>query len=264
MNILFIGDIMGRPGRRAVAAELPRILREIPVDFVVANAENAASGKGATPEILQDLRKLGVQGFTMGNHTWKKKVLIPVMDQIPGLVRPANYPPGAPGKGSTVLTLPDGRKLGVLNLIGRVYMEAFDCPFRKADEELARLREETPFILVDMHAEATSEKVAMGWHLDGRCTAVVGTHTHVQTADEWLLPKGTAFITDVGMCGPVNSVIGTDVQIIVGKFVNGMPREYEVAKGPAQFCAVLIEADDASGKAKSIQRIFVREEGSVE
>src|SRR5206468_2919826 len=143
------GDIMGRPGRRAVANELPRVLKEQPVDFVVANAENAASGKGATPEILQDLRRLGIQGFTMGNHTWKKKVLIPAMDSIPGLIRPANYPPGAPGKGSTILTLPDGRKLGVLNLIGRVYMECFDCPFRKADEEVERLRKETNFILVD-------------------------------------------------------------------------------------------------------------------
>lgn len=259
MNILFLGDIMGRPGRRAVATELPRVLREFPVDFVIANAENAAGGKGATPEILQDLRKLGVQGFTMGNHTWKKKALIPAMDAIPGLVRPANYPPGAPGRGSCVLDLPDGRKLGLLNLIGRVYMEAFDCPFRVAEAELAQLRGETDTILVDFHGEATSEKVAMGWHLDGKCSAVVGTHTHVQTADEWILPKGTAFITDVGMCGPAYSVIGTEVDIIVNKFRSGMPREYEVAKGPAQFCAVLIETDDATGKATGIRRFFRRE-----
>lgn len=264
MNILFLGDIMGRPGRRAVATELPRVLREFPVDFVVANAENAAGGKGATPEILQDLRRLGVQGFTMGNHTWKKKTIIPAMDAIPGLVRPANYPPGAPGRGSTVLALPDGRKLGVLNLIGRVYMEAFDCPFRVANEEIARLREETHTILVDMHAEATSEKVAMGWHLDGRCSAVVGTHTHVQTADEWVLPQGTAFITDVGMCGPSHSVIGTEVSTIVNKFLNGMPKEYEVAKGPAQFCAVLVETDDATGLARGIRRFFRREDGPGE
>lgn len=197
----------------------------------------------------------------MGNHTWKKKVLIPVMDAIPGLVRPANYPPGAPGKGSTVLTAANGKRLGLLNLIGRVYMEAFDCPFRVADEEVARLKEQVDVVLVDMHAEATSEKVAMGWHLDGRCAAVVGTHTHVQTADEWVLPRGTAFITDVGMTGPSHSVIGTDVGTIVGKFLNGMPKEYEVAKGPAQFCAVGIEVDETSGKALEIRRFFIREDG---
>jgi len=264
MNILFIGDIVGRPGRRAVATELPRLLAESPVDFVIANAENAAGGKGATPEILFDLRKLGVQGFTMGNHTWKKKVLIPAMDAIPGLIRPANYPPGTPGRGSTVLSLPDGRRLGVINLIGRVYMEAFDCPFRTADEELAKLAGQCDAVLVDMHADATSEKVAMGWHLNGRCSAVVGTHTHVQTADEWILPKGTAYITDVGMCGPTHSVIGTEVDTIVRKFVTGMPKEYEVAKGPAQFCAVKIEIDDSTGKARRIERVFLREDGPGE
>lgn len=264
MNILFIGDIVGRPGRRAVAQELPRLLETNAIDFVVANAENAAGGKGATPEILHDLRKLGVQGFTMGNHTWKKKVLIPAMDSFPGLIRPANYPPGSPGQGSTILESPSGLRLGIINLIGRVYMEAFDCPFRTADATLENLRGRCDAILVDMHADATSEKVAMGWHLDGRCAAVVGTHTHVQTADGWLLPQGTAYITDVGMCGPTHSVIGTEVQTIVQKFITGMPKEYEVAKGPAQFCAVQIDVDEATGKARSIQPHFIREVGPGE
>jgi len=259
VNILFIGDIVGRPGRKAVATWLPDLLREHPVDFVVANAENAAGGKGATPEILQDLRKLGVQGFTMGNHTWKKKVLLSTIDGMHDVVRPANYPPGQPGKGMTVLELPGGRKLGLLDLIGRVYMEPCDCPFRAANEALERLRAETPVILVDMHAEATSEKVAMGWALDGRCSAVVGTHTHVQTADEWILPEGTAYITDVGMCGPYYSVIGTEIKTIVDKFTDGLPREYDVARGPVQFSAVLIGVDDSSGKANSIVRILRRE-----
>jgi hypothetical protein len=165
-----------------------------------------------------------------------------------------------PGKGSTVINLPDGRKLGLLNLIGRIYMEPFDCPFRAADTHLTELLRETRCILVDMHAEATSEKIALGWHVDGRCSAVVGTHTHVQTADEWLLPGGTAYITDVGMCGPIASVIGTDKDVVVKKFLSGMPEKFEVAAGPALLSAVFIEIDDSTGKAKSIQRILIRDE----
>ncbi len=260
MKLIFIGDIVGQPGRKSVALHLPKVRDRWQPDVIVANAENAAGGLGATPDILRELKSLGVQGFTMGNHTWRKKAIIPALPEFPELVRPANYPPGLPGKGATIIALPDGRKLGVLDLIGRVYMEPFDCPFRTADEMLPMLEAQTNAILVDMHAEATSEKIAMGWHLEGRCSVVVGTHTHVQTADEWIMPKGTAYITDVGMCGPIHSVIGTDKDIVVNKFVTGMPEKFVVAKGPGIFAAVYVEIDDESGKAQHIERILLRDE----
>jgi metallophosphoesterase (TIGR00282 family) len=259
MKILFIGDIVGKPGRRVVENLLPGLRQEHGVDFVIANAENSAGGLGTTPEVLRDLKGLGIDGFTMGNHTWRKKAIIPVMDQFPELVRPANFPDDLPGRGMTVLRTATGGALGLVNLLGRVYMEPFECPFRHADRAIAALREETRVILVDMHAEATSEKAALGWHLDGRCTAVVGTHTHVQTADAWIMPGGTAFITDVGMCGPLHSVIGTEVSPVLDKFRRGMPHKFEVAGGPAVFSAVLIEADEASGRARRIATIFTRE-----
>ncbi len=259
MKLIFIGDIVGQPGRKAVAHRLPAVRDQWQPDVVIANAENSAGGLGTTPEIIKELKQLGIHGFTMGNHTWRKKVLIPAMPDFPELVRPANYPSTLPGHGFTIIPLPDGRKLGLLDLIGRVYMEPFDCPFLKADELLPVLREQTSAILVDIHAEATSEKIAMGWHLEGRCSAVVGTHTHVQTADEWILPGGTAYITDVGMCGPIHSVIGTDKDIVVKKFVTGMPNKFVVAKGPAQFSAVFIEIDDTNGKALRIERILLRD-----
>lgn len=258
MRILFVGDVVGRPGRRAVATVLPRLREERGADVVVANAENAAGGHGATPEVLRELTDAGVDAFTMGNHTWRKTVLFPLLESMGNIVRPANYPPGAPGKGSTVLTLPDGRKLGLLNLIGRVYMDPLDCPFRCAEEALTALRAETPMVLVDMHAEATSEKIAMGWHLDGQCSVVLGTHTHVQTADEWILPNGTAYITDVGMCGPSHSVIGTDVAPVLKRFRTGMPQTFNVAKGPVIFCAVQIDVDEETGRARSIERVLER------
>lgn len=260
MKLIFIGDIVGQPGRKSVAQHLPYVRDRWQPDVIVANAENAAGGLGATPDILRELKSLGVQGFTMGNHTWRKKAIISALPEFPELVRPANYPPGLPGKGATIIALPDGRKLGVLDLIGRVYMEPFDCPFRTADEMLPMLEAQTSAILVDMHAEATSEKIAMGWHLEGRCSVVVGTHTHVQTADEWIMPKGTAYITDVGMCGPIHSVIGTDKDIVVNKFVTGMPEKFVVAKGPGIFAAVFVEIDDESGKALQIERILLRDE----
>jgi hypothetical protein len=260
MKLVFIGDIVGKPGRQIVAQRIREIRETWQPDIILANAENAAGGLGATPEVIDELKKLGIAGFTMGNHTWRKKTIIPAMPGLPELVRPANFPPGMPGRGSTVITLPDGRKLGLLNLIGRIYMEPFDCPFRAADTHLMELLRETRCILVDMHAEATSEKIALGWHVDGRCSAVVGTHTHVQTADEWLLPGGTAYITDVGMCGPIASVIGTDKDVVVKKFLSGMPEKFEVAAGPALLSAVFIEIDDSTGKAKSIQRILIRDE----
>lgn len=258
MNILFIGDIVGRPGRRVVQHFLPELLAEKAPDVVIANAENAAGGLGATPEILDELRKLGIQGFTMGNHTWRKKTIFRVMDQYP-IVRPANYPRGVPGKGSMVLTLADGRKLGVVNLLGRVFMEPYACPFTQADQELEKLRAETPVLLVDFHAEATSEKIALGWHLDGRCAAVLGTHTHVPTADTWIMPGGTAIQCDVGMCGPRDSVIGTDPDKVIHRFITGMPEKFEVATGPAFLNAVYLEVDDKTGKTRHIERIHRQE-----
>lgn len=260
MKLVFIGDIVGKPGRQIVAQRIREIRETWQPDVLLANAENSAGGLGATPEVIEELKKLGIVGFTMGNHTWRKKSIIPAMPSLPELVRPANYPPGMPGKGHTVITLPDGRKLGLLNLIGRVYMEPNDCPFRAADALLPELLKETRTILVDMHAEATSEKIAMGWHLDGRCSAVVGTHTHVQTADNWIMPGGTAFITDVGMCGPIQSVIGTDKDVVVKKFLSGMPEKFEVATGAALLSAVAIEIDDNTGQARSIERILIRDE----
>lgn len=260
MKLVFIGDIVGKPGRQIVAQRIREIREAWQPDIILANAENAAGGLGATPEVIDELKKLGISGFTMGNHTWRKKTIISAMPGLPELVRPANFPPGLPGKGATVITLPDGRKLGLLNLIGRVYMEPFDCPFRAADMLLPELLKETRTILVDMHAEATSEKIAMGWHLDGRCSAVVGTHTHVQTADNWIMPAGTAYITDVGMCGPIQSVIGTDKDVVVKKFITGMPEKFDVATGMALLSAVAIEIDDATGQARAIERILIRDE----
>jgi len=260
MRILFIGDIVGRPGRQVVQQRLPELKAKRNIDFVVANAENAAGGLGATPDLLMELRKAGVDAFTMGNHTWRKRIMIGAIDGIQEIVRPANYPEGTPGRGAALFTLPDGRKFGLANLIGRVYMEPQRCPFLVGEEIVQQLRMEAAVVLVDMHAEATSEKIAMGWHLDGACSVVVGTHTHVQTADEWILPKGTAYITDVGMCGPQFSVIGTEIDSVVEKFVTGMPREFNVARGPAMFSAVIIDVDDESGMARSIERVLLRDQ----
>jgi hypothetical protein len=221
----------------------------------LANAENAAGGLGVTPQILNELLAMGVNGITLGNHTWRKKELAPALERFSAVVRPANYPSGVPGVGAAVLTLPDGRKFGLTNLLGRVYMEAFDCPFRKGREVIAQLREAANVVIVDFHGEATSEKVAFGWHMDGLCTAVLGTHTHVQTADERLLQYGTAYITDVGMTGPRDSVIGLEKERAIAKFLNGMPAEFKVAKGPAVLNGVVVTADDITGKALSITRV---------
>jgi 2',3'-cyclic-nucleotide 2'-phosphodiesterase len=256
MNILFIGDIFGRPGRRVVAKALPALKEEFSIDITVANGENAAGGLGATPENLDELLAAGVQAFTFGNHTWNKRVLVDAIDKYATVVRPANYKPHAPGRGSALIEARGGQRLGIVNLLGRVYMEPVECPFDTADREIEALRAETPHILVDMHAEATAEKAALGWHLDGRCSAVVGTHTHVQTADERVLPGGTAYITDVGMTGPQDSVIGVEKELAIGKFVTGMPAKWEVATGRAGICAVVIETDDETGRARRIERVM--------
>lgn len=255
MRILFIGDIVGSVGRGCIKRWLPELRESFGIDLVLANAENAAGGLGATPSILKELQAMGIQGMTMGNHTWRKRELVQGIDAAGPVIRPANFSDHAPGQGSMVIELEDGRKVGVVNLIGRVYMEPFASPFEVGLREVQKVREETQLVLVDFHAEATAEKVAMGWYLDGTCTAVVGTHTHVQTADERVLPKGTAYITDVGMTGPFDSVIGLDRHLSVQKFLTGMPVAHTVANERPGICAVVIDADDETGCARSIARV---------
>ncbi|MBM4120871.1 MAG: TIGR00282 family metallophosphoesterase [Nitrospira sp.] len=257
MKVLVIGDIMGEPGRRAVERRLPKLVAEHGIDLVVANGENIAGGFGITPELAEELFEWGASVITTGNHAWDKKEIVDYMRREKRLLRPANYPDGVPGQGSIVVESAGGEKLAVLHLMGRAFMMTLDCPFQTARRELARLKKETPAVIVDMHAEATSEKMAMGHFLDGEVAAVVGTHTHVQTADEQMLPKGTAYLTDIGMTGPIHSVIGIKKEIVLEKFLTGMPRRYEVATGPAVFCAALVELDARLGKAISIQRIRI-------
>ena len=257
MKVLYIGDIMGEPGRRAIARTLHKVVAQHAVDLVIGNGENVAGGFGITPELAHELFEMGLAVITTGNHAWDKKEILEFIRQEPRLLRPANYPDGVPGRGSIVVETPGGERLGVLQVMGRVYMPTLDCPFQVARREVARLKTETRAIIVDMHAEATSEKMAMGHFLDGEVAAVVGTHTHVQTADEQILPKGTAYITDIGMTGPIHSVIGIKKEIAIEKFLTGMPRRFEVASGPAVLSAVLVELDGAVGKAISIQRFRI-------
>jgi metallophosphoesterase (TIGR00282 family) len=257
MKVLFIGDIMGEPGRRAIARTLHKVVAQHAVDLVIGNGENVAGGFGITPELAHELYEMGLSVITTGNHAWDKKEVLDFFRHEPRLLRPANYPDGVPGRGSIVVETPGGERLGVLQVMGRVYMPTLDCPFQVARREVARLKTETRAIIVDMHAEATSEKMAMGHFLDGEVAAVVGTHTHVQTADEQILPKGTAYITDIGMTGPIHSVIGIKKEIAIEKFLTGMPRRFEVASGPAVLSAVLLELDGAVGKAISIQRVRI-------
>jgi hypothetical protein len=256
MNVLMVGDVFGEPGRRALETLLPRLRREHEIDLTVVNVENAAAGFGVTPQICRAFLEHGVDVMTSGNHIWDKKEIIQYIVKENLLLRPANFPPGTPGSG--FVTVKSGpHRVGVLNLMGRVFMQPNDCPFQKADEIVPQLRRDTPVILVDMHCEATSESQAMGWYLDGRVSAVVGTHRHVQTADERILPKGTAYITDLGMTGPVDSVIGVDKDLILQKFVSQMPVRFEPAKGPAALHGVVIAVDPESGRASSIRRLRV-------
>jgi len=257
VKILYIGDIMGEPGRRAVGRMVPRVVSQRQVDVVIGNGENVAGGFGITPELAEELFEMGLSVITTGNHAWDKKEILDYFPREPRLLRPANYPAGVPGNGSYVVETPGGEKLGVLQLMGRAYMPTLDCPFQVAKREVARLKRETAAVLVDMHAEATSEKMAMGHYLDGDVIAVVGTHTHVQTADEQILPKGTAYLTDIAMTGPLHGVIGVKKELAIEKFLTGMPKRFEVASGPTVFCAVLIEVDAQLGKAIAIERIRV-------
>ncbi|MBM3451170.1 MAG: TIGR00282 family metallophosphoesterase, partial [Armatimonadetes bacterium] len=254
MRVLFVGDVHGKPGRRAVAQRVSKLRRELGLDFVVANGENGAGGSGITPETAQELFAAGVDVLTGGNHTWQKREALALLDAEPYLLRPANYPPGVPGRGAVVYER-DGKRLGVINLQGRIFMAPLEDPFRAAIEAIEALTPRPMWSLVDMHAEATSEKVALGWYLAGRVTAVVGTHTHVQTADERILPGGTAYITDVGMTGPRDGVIGMDRTTILERFLTQLPARFEVASGPVQFSAVVIDADDY-GNAVAIQRLY--------
>jgi len=262
MRVLFIGDIVGSPGRHIVRERLADLVEHRQIDLVIANGENSASGFGITPKIVEELLGLGVEVITGGNHSWDRKEIMEYMPHQPRLLRPANFSVVNPCSGLFVGESKKGLKFAVLNVQGRVFLPANDDPFKRADEELAKVPTDVAFVLVDMHAETTSEKIAFGWYLDGRVTVVVGTHTHVATADEHVLPKGTAYITDVGMTGPHGGVIGMDRTTIIRKFLDGLPTRFEVATGDVQMNAVLIETDDTGErnetgrlKAKSIERL---------
>ncbi len=254
LRILFVGDIVGKPGREAIRRFLKPLQQEYTIDVTIANAENAAAGKGLTKEIAEELFDYGIQFFTMGNHVWDNRDILNFIDQETRMIRPANYPIGAPGQGSGLIRI-NGCKIGVLNLSGRVYMTPLDDPFSGAIRWINQLRQETPIVFVDFHAEATSEKVALGWFLDGKVSAVVGTHTHIQTTDFRVLPQGTAYITDVGMTGPRDSVLGIKKEIIINRFLTQLPAKFELATGPIQINAVVIDIDEKSGKALKIEAI---------
>lgn len=255
ISILFIGDIVGKPGRRAVREVLKDLRARSAVDFVIANAENAAGGSGVTPEIIGELLDCGVHVFTSGDHIWRNRAVHNIIGREMRLLRPANYPPESPGQGSVVIESQSGVKIGVINAVGRVFMNPSECPFHAIIKELNLIKDEARVIIVDFHAEATSEKIAMGRYLDGKVTAVIGTHTHVPTADEKILPGGTAYITDVGMTGPADSVLGREVEPVIVNFITRIPQRFNVAKGDAELHGVLIKADEKTGKAIGIERV---------
>ena len=255
MRILFIGDIVGRPGRELIRQGLAGLVDYHSIDLVIANAENAAAGFGITREIGDQLLDWGVDVMTSGNHIWDKKEALDYIGAESRLLRPANYPAGAPGNGSYLARSKEGQTVGVINVMGRVFMPLLDDPFAIVLKEIDALKSRARIIFVDFHAEATSEKIAMGWHLDGKVTAVVGTHTHVQTADERVLPKGTAYLTDVGMTGPHDSVIGVEIQAALGKFVTGLPARFDTATENPRLNAVVIDADADTGRATDIERL---------
>lgn len=253
-----LGDVVGRPGRTTVARLLPSLREQYSPDLVIANGENAAGGLGITKDAAGVLLKAGIDVITLGNHTWQKKEIIPFVDEETRILRPANFPPMVPGRGGFVYKTPSGLEIGVVNLIGRTFMAAVDDPFRVADEVIGQLRTITPIIFVDMHAEATSEKSAIGRYLDGKVTAVLGTHTHIQTADERILSNGTAYITDIGMVGPTESILGLRPELVISKFITQMPRKFEVAGGPTVAMGVVVDFG-ADGRATAISRFNARE-----
>jgi metallophosphoesterase (TIGR00282 family) len=263
VKVLFLGDVFGKAGRLAVQRLAPGLITRHRVDLVIANAENAAGGSGVTPDAVEELLGAEVDLLTSGNHIWSKREIVPYLERADGrLLRPANYPPGSPGRGRGIAATPDGRKLGVVNLEGRVFMKNLDDPFRAAQVEVAALKQAgCTCLIVDMHCEASSEKAAMGWLLDGQVSAVLGTHTHVQTADEHLLPGGTAFITDVGMCGPHDSIIGMRKELVLERFLTQRPVPFEPARREVWLNGVLLDLDDGTGRARAIERVQERLEG---
>ena len=257
MRVLFIGDIVGKPGRDLTRRALPHLVERYALDLVVANVENAAGGFGVTREIGDSLRDIGIEVMTSGNHIWDKKEAIEYIALEPRLLRPANYPRGVPGRGRYEAVTSRGDVVAVINVMGRVFMLNIDNPFSVVLEEIEAVRERARVIIVDFHAEATSEKIAMGWYLDGKVTAIIGTHTHVQTADSRILPGGTAYITDVGMTGPHDSIIGVDKNAALGRFLTAMPARFETATGDPRLHAVVVSADADTGRATSIERLSV-------
>lgn len=257
MRVLFIGDIVGKVGRTAVKALLPQLSEKYKLDLVIANGENIAGGFGLTESLVSEILGMGVHIITTGNHVWDKKEFVNYISKDNRVLRPLNYPPGVPGYGSILFTAPNGQKVAVVNMSGRVFMSNMDCPFRAAQSEIDRLGHETKIIIFDFHAEATSEKIAFGYFLDGKVSAVIGTHTHVQTADEKILAHGTAYITDVGMTGPSRSVIGIEIDQIIDRFLTNMPARFETARGEGILSAVVIEINKESGKATALQRLQI-------
>lgn len=258
MRVLFIGDIVGKAGRRALREGISGLIDKFNIDFTIANVENAAGGFGITEPVCEEIFSFGVDVLTSGNHIWDKKDSLPYIMREKRLLRPANYPDEVPGYGSIIAETNSGEKIATLNISGRVFMQPLNCPFKTALRELPLLKKETKVIIIDFHAEATSEKSALGWFLDGEVSAVIGTHTHVQTADERILPNGTAFITDVGMTGPINSVIGIKKDLIIDRFLTYMPTRFETAKGPAIISCVVIDIDSNTGRTEDIKRLQIQ------
>ena len=256
IKILFIGDVIGQPGRSAIINNIARLKDQHQANLTIANGENLAGGMGITPETANELLSNGIDVISTGNHVWDKKEIIDYIDKDDRIIRPANYPQGAPGNGYTFAKIQDEITIAVLNLSGCVFMQPLDNPFRVAESIMPLLHEKTNIIIVDFHAEATSEKIAFGRFLDGQVSAVIGTHTHVQTADETIFPNGTAYITDAGMTGPVDSIIGTKTDLVIKKFLTQMPAKFEVPKGDVGISAVVIEIDQLTGKALSIKRVY--------
>lgn len=254
MNILVMGDIVGRPGRQAVRKLLPDIVSENNIEFTIANAENASGGRGLTREVMHELLGAGIDVLTMGNHVWDNKEILSFIDDEPRLIRPANYPSPCPGQGYHVYRAGFNQKIAVINVAGRVFMPALDCPFRTAEQIIADFPD-VDYIIIDIHAEATSEKQAFGYYFDGKVSAVLGTHTHIQTADERILPEGTAYITDLGMTGPIESVLGMDRHLVINKYLSQRPVRFEVAKGSSQLQGVILELDEQTRRVAHIRRI---------
>jgi metallophosphoesterase (TIGR00282 family) len=255
MNIMMIGDIYGQPGRRTAAHYIPLLKEKYNLDLIIANGENSAGGVGITAKVLEELLEMGIDCITTGNHVWDKKEVFDFIDTENNLIRPANYPPGTPGKGYHILSIED-RKVAIINLLGRVFMPPIDCPFRTVNQILSEIKDTCEIIIIDFHAEATSEKLALGYYLDGQVSCIAGTHTHIQTADERILPQGTAYISDIGMVGSLHSILGVDKEPVIKKFLTGLPTKFTVATGSETiFCAVMITIDSYTNKVVHITRI---------